>query len=121
MATTTATPSNANLFPPPPPGLNYIAALQPSITFLMIGTTFAGILLPLLVALFHFSTKNTRRKPIFILNVISITLGLVLGIYNAYIEVSNSINELPSKSLANFRIKSDQCNVISYEAILAIS
>lgn len=120
MVATTATPSNANLFPPPPPGLNYIAALQPSITFLMIGTTFSGILLPLLVALFQFSTKSTRRKPIFILNVISITLGLILGIYNAYIEVSNSTNKLPL-CFANFRIKSDHCNVISYQAILAIS
>ena len=94
MAAAAAAPTGLNVFPPPPPGLNYIAAIQPSITFLMIGTVFSGILLPLLVALFHFSTKHTRRQPIFILNVISITLGLTLGIYNAYIEVKNLANRL---------------------------
>jgi len=88
MAAAAAAPTGLNVFPPPPPGLNYIAAIQPSVTFLMIGTVFSGILLPLLVALFHFSTKHTRRQPIFILNVICITLGLTLGIYNAYIEVT---------------------------------
>jgi hypothetical protein len=60
----------------------------------MIGTVFSGILLPLLVALFYFSTKSSRRKPIFILNVVSIVFGLVLGIYNAYIEITAMISPL---------------------------
>ncbi|KAH9478635.1 hypothetical protein JR316_0009092 [Psilocybe cubensis] len=75
--------SAPNVFPPPPVGLNYIAAIQPSLTFLMIGTVWGGILLPLLVALFFFSSKTTRRRPIFILNVFSITLGLFMSIFNA--------------------------------------
>ncbi|KAH9483523.1 Ribosome production factor 2-like protein [Psilocybe cubensis] len=76
-----------NVFPPPPPGLNYIAAIQPSLTFLMIGTAWGGVLLPLLVALFYFSTKDTRRRPIFILNVLSILLGLFMVFFNAVLEI----------------------------------
>ena len=80
--------------PPPPPGLNYIAAIQPSIVFLMIGTIWTGILLPLMVALFFFSSKDTRRKPIFILNVLSLLLGLIVGILNACTEVSYLMRHL---------------------------
>ncbi|KAH9476248.1 hypothetical protein JR316_0011819 [Psilocybe cubensis] len=83
-SSTTSMPNN---FLPPPPGLNYIAAIQPSLIFLMIGTSWGGILLPLLVALFYFSTKELRRKPVFILNVLAILLGLFLSIMNAVIEV----------------------------------
>jgi hypothetical protein len=82
--------STSFLPPPLPPGMNfYIAAIQPSIVFLMIGTIWTGILLPLMVALFFFSSKDTRRKPIFILNVLSLSLGFLLGIFNAYIQVSH--------------------------------
>jgi len=89
----TATPNPIpNTFPLPPPGLNYIAAIQPSIVFLMIGTAWSGILLPLLVAVFFFSTKDSRRKPIFIMNVVSIALGLIMGIYNGILEVSRLKN-----------------------------
>lgn len=79
--------STPNVFPPPPLGLNYIAAIQPSLIFLMIGTAWGGILLPLLVALFFFSTKDSRRRPIFILNVLSIALGLFMTFFNAALEV----------------------------------
>ena len=81
--------STSFLPPPPPPGMNYIAAIQPSIVFLMIGTIWTGVLLPLMVALFFFSSKDTRRKPIFILNVLSLSLGFLLGIFNAYAQVSH--------------------------------
>ena len=80
--------------PPPPPGLNYIAAIQPSIIFLMIGTIWTGILLPLMIALFFFSSKDTRRKPIFILNVLSMSLGFIVGIVNACSMVSHLMRHL---------------------------
>ena len=73
---------------PPPPGMNYIAAIQPSIVFLVIATIWTGILLPLMVALFFFSSKDTRRQPIFILNVLSLSLGFVLGIFSICTQVS---------------------------------
>jgi hypothetical protein len=82
-----------SLPPLPPPGMNYIAAIQPSIVFLMIGTIWTGILLPLMVALFFFSSKDTRRKPTFILNVLSLFLGFFLGIFNACTEVSHLVRQ----------------------------
>ena len=86
---------------PPPPGMNYIAAIQPSIVFLMIGTIWTGILLPLMVALFFFSSKDTRRKPIFILNVFSLSLGFLLSIFNAYAQVSHLMCHSFCEPLAN--------------------
>jgi hypothetical protein len=93
--------STSFLPPPPPPGMNYIAAIQPSIVFLMIGTIWTGILLPLMVALFFFSSKDTRRQPIFILNVLSLSLGFLLGIFNACTEVSHLICHLFCEPLAD--------------------
>ncbi|KAF7351319.1 hypothetical protein MSAN_01563400 [Mycena sanguinolenta] len=77
--------------PPPPPGLNYIAAIKPSVTLLMIGTVWCSMLIPLLVILFAFSSPSLRRRPLFILNVIAVLIGIVLGIANAYLEVVTSM------------------------------
>jgi len=93
--------STSFLPPPPPPGMNYIAAIQPSIVFLMIGTIWTGILLPLMVALFFFSSKNTRRQPIFILNVLSLSLGFLVGAFNARTEVSHLIRHSFCEPLAD--------------------
>ena len=73
--------------PTPPPGLNYIAIIQPSLNFLVIATLFSAMLVPILVALFLFSTPSLRTKPIFILNVISVLFGMVQGTLAIYGQV----------------------------------
>jgi hypothetical protein len=81
MSSNTTTPSPAIIMPPPPPpGTNYIAIIQPSLNSIMIGHTFTVILVPLIFALFYFSTPLSRRRPIFILNVIAIILAFTAGI-----------------------------------------
>ncbi|KAI0351194.1 hypothetical protein OH77DRAFT_1358019, partial [Trametes cingulata] len=70
--------------PPPPPGLNYVAAIEPSLQLLLVGTVFASFLVPITIALFYFSTPRIRRQPIFILNVIAIALALTEGAVNTY-------------------------------------
>ncbi|KAG1727129.1 hypothetical protein EDB19DRAFT_1643194 [Suillus lakei] len=81
MSSNTTTPSPAIIVPPPPPpGTNYIAIIQPSLNSIMIGHTFTVILIPLIFALFYFSTPLSRRRPIFILNVIAIILAFAAGI-----------------------------------------
>ncbi|KAJ7693216.1 hypothetical protein B0H17DRAFT_839329, partial [Mycena rosella] len=80
--------------PPPPPGLNYIAALKPSVTLLMIGTVWSSMLIPLLIVLLLFSNPRLRRQPIFILNFIAVLAGIVLGIINIYLEVTAIISPL---------------------------
>ena len=66
-------------FPPPPPGLNYIAAIRPSLINLLINTSWSALLVPLLCILFVFSDDKLRRRPIFLINFISILVGIVLG------------------------------------------
>jgi hypothetical protein len=93
--------STSFLPPPLPPGMNYIATIQPCIVSLMIATIWTGILLPLMVALFFFSSKDTRRKPIFILNVLSLSLGFFLGIFDACTQVSHLMRHSFCETLAD--------------------
>ncbi|KAF8548013.1 hypothetical protein OG21DRAFT_816128, partial [Imleria badia] len=65
--------------PPVPPALDPNAIIHPSLNSIMIGHTFLTLLLPLLIALFYFSTPQSRRRPIFILNVIAIILAFTAG------------------------------------------
>lgn len=46
----------------------------------MIGHTFLTLLLPLFIALFYFSTPQSRRRPIFVLNVVVIILAFIGGV-----------------------------------------
>ena len=65
--------------PPPPPGLNYIAPIRIAVRDLIITHTFSILLVSLLIALLYFSTKHSRRQPIFLLNVFTILLALSVG------------------------------------------
>ncbi|KAI0324813.1 hypothetical protein GY45DRAFT_1262112 [Cubamyces sp. BRFM 1775] len=74
----------SSAFPPPPPGLNYVAAIEPSLNLLLLDTILSSFLIPIFVILLYFSTPATRYKPIFIMNVLSIALALALGSINIY-------------------------------------
>src|SRR6266550_4268629 len=58
--------------------------ILPSMNMMLLATAWSATLLPLLFALFFFSTKALRRKPVFIFNVISILLGIGLGVMDTY-------------------------------------
>ncbi|KAJ7250591.1 hypothetical protein C8J57DRAFT_676979 [Mycena rebaudengoi] len=75
----------------PPPGLNYIAVIAPALTFSLLGAFFGGILLPLLVFLFAFSTPTSRSHPVFIINAGIILLGMGLAAVNVGQEWSNLV------------------------------
>ncbi|PBK71345.1 hypothetical protein ARMSODRAFT_72742 [Armillaria solidipes] len=77
-----------SVYPAPPAGLNYLAAIRPSLNMLILGTAWSSAMVPLLLALFLFSSPKLRRTPIFILNVLSISMGLCLGIMNYYMEIT---------------------------------
>ncbi|KAG6816332.1 hypothetical protein H0H93_008184 [Arthromyces matolae] len=63
----------------PPPGTNYIAVIQPGLTFSLLAAFFGGILIPLLIFLFLFTTPAARRHPVFILNVAIVIFGLAFA------------------------------------------
>ncbi|KAJ7929043.1 hypothetical protein B0H13DRAFT_1547372, partial [Mycena leptocephala] len=54
----------------------YVQAIRPAFAFILIPTVFSAMLVPLLIMLFALSTPQTRRGPIFILNVLAICLGI---------------------------------------------
>ncbi|PBL02843.1 hypothetical protein ARMGADRAFT_981710 [Armillaria gallica] len=68
----------------PPPGTNYIAIIKPTLAGVLIAHSFTVILVPLLIALLYLSTPRGRRKPIFILNVITISLAFTTGVLLDY-------------------------------------
>ncbi|KAJ7609770.1 hypothetical protein DFH06DRAFT_1308262 [Mycena polygramma] len=55
----------------------FALAIRPAIAFILITTILGTILVPLLFLLFALSSPGSRRKPIFILNVIAVSLGLI--------------------------------------------
>jgi len=55
----------------------YARGIRPAIGFILVQTMFGSLLLPLLFMLFALSTPYTRRRPVFILNVVSVCLGMV--------------------------------------------
>ncbi|KAF9257121.1 hypothetical protein L218DRAFT_936093 [Marasmius fiardii PR-910] len=61
---------------------SYIAGIKSSIDELFFGTVWAAVLIPLLGMLFLLSTPTTRRMPIFLMNVLAVTMGIVTGIMN---------------------------------------
>ncbi|KAI0742341.1 hypothetical protein C8Q80DRAFT_1273030 [Daedaleopsis nitida] len=69
---------------PPPPGTNYIVAVEPSLNLLIIVIVWTSFLVPIAIALFLFSTHALRRRPVFILNLISVSLGLLHGALYTY-------------------------------------
>lgn len=74
-----------------PPGMNSIAIISSCLQSLIIGHTFLILLIPLLVALFYYSTPYSRRQPIFILNVIALTLAFTAGVITDALNVSDAI------------------------------
>ncbi|KAG0697221.1 hypothetical protein DFH29DRAFT_812013 [Suillus ampliporus] len=73
--------------PVPPPGTNYIAVIRSSLAYLLASTVSASLLIPVLISLLVFSTPQTRRHPISVLNVLGVLLGIAEGVVNVYITV----------------------------------
>ncbi|KAG6909196.1 hypothetical protein DXG01_001710 [Tephrocybe rancida] len=93
---------------PPPPGLNYLAVIEPALTFSLLGAFFGGLLVPLCIFLFLFSNPVARRHPVFILNLAIVVLGLALAAVNVGQEWSNLVTPLKgvpeSLTLANITL-----------------
>ena len=66
----------------------FATAIRPALSIILTSTIFAAMLVPLLISLLYFSTVNTRKKPIFILNVLSIILGISVAAWSDYVQVN---------------------------------
>ncbi|EJD43389.1 hypothetical protein AURDEDRAFT_125841 [Auricularia subglabra TFB-10046 SS5] len=99
MSSQPTTPTSATIPPFVSPILEaFASSIQPPIAFLMIGTIFSSMLLPLLIAVVYFSNDSTRRQPIYKLVVFVIMLALGLGVWNGVIEVTAILSPLVHQS-----------------------
>lgn len=74
----------ANAPPPPPPATPeqlaaFIARIRPSLNSLIVSTTFIAVFVCMLIASFYFSTRDIRRSPVFVLNVVTMCLAVAAG------------------------------------------
>jgi hypothetical protein len=53
--------------------------IRPGFAFILIPAIFGSMLVPLMILLFALSTPHTRKKPIFILNVVALGLGIIVS------------------------------------------
>lgn len=58
--------------------------LRDASAIILVVTAFGAILIPILIALFYFSTPSSRREVIFILNVASILVGIGVAMWMNY-------------------------------------
>lgn len=80
--------------PPPPPGLNYIAAIRPSLNFILVLTPLGAVLVPLVLTLLFLSTPRARRHPVFILNILACCSGICEAAINAALETKQILYPL---------------------------
>ncbi len=89
-------------FPPPPPaGLNYTAAIRPSLNFILVLTPLGAVLVPLILILLFSSTPQSRRHPVFIFNILACCSGICEAAINAALGTKQILYPLEpaSKSL----------------------
>ncbi|KAL4070416.1 hypothetical protein J3A83DRAFT_3198495 [Scleroderma citrinum] len=66
---------------------SFLSLVKEGLTFLLISSCMGSVLFMMLLALFFFATPTLRRKPIFILNVIAVALGITYSSLWIYIEI----------------------------------
>ncbi|KAJ7923760.1 hypothetical protein B0H13DRAFT_1979254 [Mycena leptocephala] len=70
----------------------FAQAIRPAIAFIVITTILGTILIPLLVLLFALSTPQSRRKPIFILNVVAVSLGIIITAVSLHFQIRSILS-----------------------------
>ncbi|KZV72578.1 hypothetical protein PENSPDRAFT_628633 [Peniophora sp. CONT] len=69
-----------------------LLALNSAVNFLMIESTMGAVQVVMLLALLFFSNRTTRRKPIFLLNLVALLLSIGHAINNLYLEIYSLTN-----------------------------
>ncbi|KAH8818819.1 hypothetical protein DL96DRAFT_372252 [Flagelloscypha sp. PMI_526] len=63
----------------PSPGYVSLATIQPLVYFLLLSAVWPSMLVAMFFLMFHLSTPQIRRTPLFIMNVVAVVLGVVTG------------------------------------------
>jgi len=70
----------------------YVQGIRPAFSFILISAIFSAMLIPLLAMMFALSTSQSRRTPIFILNVLAVSLGLVVGALCGHLTIQSILS-----------------------------
>ncbi|KAH0827409.1 hypothetical protein J3R83DRAFT_4065 [Lanmaoa asiatica] len=82
--------SNSGSVSSPAASQSLDATIHPFLNTLILSHTFLSLLVPLVISLFYFSTPQSRWRPLFILNLISVLLAFVLGVLTDGLTVSSA-------------------------------
>ncbi|THU78315.1 hypothetical protein K435DRAFT_700287 [Dendrothele bispora CBS 962.96] len=98
----------------------FIAGILPAIRLTVLCGAWIGVLVCLLLALIHFSTRALRKRPLFIMNMIAICTGIVCNILELSMLVVNttSVNDRSSVSTVYTVICLSILSVILTDSIL---
>jgi CHASE2 domain-containing sensor protein len=66
----------------------YVDATRPALGLLVIYSALGAVCVPLLLALFYFSTARSRRTPLFVIVVFEVAFGIALSTWIVIEEVS---------------------------------
>jgi hypothetical protein len=72
----------------------FVTIIKPALVVLIVCAVWLGISVPLLFVLFYFSTAKSRCKAIFKFNVISVSMGIIMGVLNVAVLVGEGILDL---------------------------
>ncbi|KAF7345834.1 hypothetical protein MVEN_01604900 [Mycena venus] len=84
----------------------YAEGIRPAFAFILILTIFGTLFMPLLFLLFALSTPQMRRKPTFILNVVSVSIGIVSSALGTHIAIRDILSPFTKFNLTEDRIYS---------------
>ncbi|KAJ8695835.1 hypothetical protein PTI98_005756 [Pleurotus ostreatus] len=101
---------------------SHIDTITPFLNYLILGVAWSASLVPLLIMLFYFSTPALRVRPIFLMNVVSVAMGIVLGFTIAAItiEAIRHPDEPLDVNMTAFAISSSLIIPIFIDVILAL-
>jgi hypothetical protein len=85
----------------------FAQAIRPAVVFIVMTTILGTILIPLLVLLFALSTPQTRRKPIFMLNVVAVSLGIITTAVSLHFQIRSILSPF-----SNFNRAESECDYI---------
>ncbi|KAI0340099.1 hypothetical protein BDW22DRAFT_1360614 [Trametopsis cervina] len=70
----------------------YARSIRPAVGYILIVAIMPAMLIPLLAMMFVLSTPSSRKQPIFVLNVFSVVLGLVVAGLANHLTISAILN-----------------------------
>ncbi|KAJ6461387.1 hypothetical protein C8R45DRAFT_1179262 [Mycena sanguinolenta] len=84
----------------------YVQGIRPAFPFILILTILGTLLVPLLFLLLALSTPYMRRRPIFILNVVSVSIGIISSALGTHIAIWDMLSPFTDFNLTEDRIYS---------------